>query len=163
MGTNVHQVLSTSVQVHPYELLRLPRLHAGASAAAFCQCASRSCALGAGGGQAGAYGSAQGVRDLLGGLWSTVAVQAPCAAERLAILRQGYPQLAALLPAGLMALSLVKLAAGQPWEAEEVCTSAPDQGNCRALLSMQARCCCVSAGVLLMDHTVAKVGAVLWR
>ena len=103
------------------------------------------------------------MRDLLGGLWSTVAVQAPCAAERLAILRQGYPQLAALLPAGLMALSLVKLAAGQPWEAEEVCTSAPEQGNCRALLSMQARCCCVSAGVLLMDHTVAKVGAVLWR
>ena len=126
MGAYVPQVLSASVQVHPYELLRLPRLHAGASAAAFCQCASRSCAPGAGGGQAGAYGSAQGVRDLLGGLWSAVAVQAPCAAERLAILRQGYPQLAALLPAGLMALSLVKLAAGQPWEAEEVCTFAPD-------------------------------------
>ena len=125
------------VQMHLFELLWLLRLRAGASAAC-CQCASGSCALGAGGGQAGAYGSAQGVRDLLGGLWSTVAVQAPCAAERLAILRQGYPQLVALLPAGLMALSLVKLAAGQPWEAEEVCTLAPDATSARPVQHHEA-------------------------
>ena len=73
------------------------------------------------------------MRDLLGGLWSTVAFRVPGAAERLAILRQGYPQLAALLPAGLMALSLVKLAAGQPWEAEEVSTFAPDATSARQL------------------------------
>ena len=74
----------------------------------------------AGGGQAGAYGSAQGIRDLLGGLWSTVAIQAPSAEERLAIVGCAFPQLAALLPAGLAALSLVKVAAGQQWDEDEV-------------------------------------------
>lgn len=71
---------------------------------------------GAGGGQAGAYGSAQGVRDLLGGLWASVAIAAPTAAEQLAILGRAFPQLSALLPAGLAALSLVKTAAGQSWD-----------------------------------------------
>ena len=75
---------------------------------------------GPGGGQAGAYGSAQGVRDLLGGLWSVVGVQAPTAEEHLAILGRAFPQLSALLPAGMAALSLVKTAAGQSWDATDV-------------------------------------------
>ena len=74
----------------------------------------------AGGGQAGAYGSSQGVRDLLGGLWSVVAVQAPTAEEQLAILGRAFPQLSALLPAGMAALSLVKSAAGQSWDTTDV-------------------------------------------
>lgn len=127
-----------------------------------CRCIRMSfsgCALGAGGGQAGAYGSAQGVRDLLGGLWSTVAVQAPGAAERLAILRQGYPQLAALLPAGLMALSLVKLAAGQPWEAEEASTLAPDGTSAR-----QLRRLALSASLMLLHKRWRAVnGFTLWQ
>ena len=76
--------------------------------------------MGAGGGQAGAYDSAQGVRDLLGGLWSVVAVQAPTAEEHLAILGRAFPQLSALLPAGMAALSLVKTAAGQSWDTTDV-------------------------------------------
>ena len=79
--------------------------------------------LDAGGGQAGAYGSAQGVRDLLGGLWSTVAMQSPTAEEHLAILGHAFPQLSALLPAGMAALSLVKTAAGQSWVEADVSLS----------------------------------------
>ena len=70
---------------------------------------------GGGAGAAGAYGSAQGVRDLLGGLWATVHVQQPSATEQLAILQAAQPVLAGgpLLPGGLAALALVKRAAGQ--------------------------------------------------
>ena len=60
------------------------------------------------------------MRDLLGGLWSVVAVQAPTAEEQLAILGRAFPQLSALLPAGMAALSLVKAAAGQSWDTTEV-------------------------------------------
>lgn len=49
-----------------------------------------------------------------------VAVQAPTAEEHLAILGQAFPQLSALLPAGMAALSLVKTAAGQSWDATDV-------------------------------------------
>ncbi|CAL5218660.1 g365 [Coccomyxa viridis] len=84
-----------------------------------------------GGGQAGAYGSAQGVRDLLGGLWSVVAVQAPTAEEQLAILGRAFPQLSALLPAGMAALSLVKAAAGQSWDT----TEAPWDTSVRAAMT----------------------------
>lgn len=66
-------------------------------------------------GAAGAYGSAQGVRDLLGGLLATVHVAPPSAQEQLAILAAAHPALAGspLLPAGLAAAALVRRAAGQ--------------------------------------------------
>ncbi len=49
-----------------------------------------------------------------------MAVQAPTAEEQLAILGRAFPQLSALLPAGMAALSLVKAAAGQSWDTTEV-------------------------------------------
>ena len=67
----------------------------------------------AGGGSAGAYGSSQGVRDVLGGLLSTVTLTAPTDQEQLAILKELFPGLTMLLPCALAVLCLVKRAAGQ--------------------------------------------------
>lgn len=70
---------------------------------------------GGGAGAGGAYGSSQGVRDLLGGLWGSVHVQPPSASEQLQILSAAHPALAGgpLLPAALAAAALVRRAAGQ--------------------------------------------------
>lgn len=64
----------------------------------------------------GAYASTQAVKDLLGGLWSYVAVEPPTEAESLEILRSRFSDLAALLPWALESLTLVRMAWGQlPW------------------------------------------------
>lgn len=67
----------------------------------------------AGGGSAGAYGSSQGVRDVLGGLLSTVTLTSPTDQEQLAILKELFPGLTLLLPFAMAVLCLVKRAAGQ--------------------------------------------------
>ena len=87
------------------------------------------------------------MRDLLGGLWSTVAIQAPSAEERLAIVGRAFPQLAALLPAGLAALSLVKAAAGQQWDEDEVRI---------LLLALAGRGVCMHAWPDLLLHCTSR-------
>lgn len=67
----------------------------------------------AGGGSAGAYGSSQGVRDVLGGLLSTVTLASPTHHEQLDILKELFPGLALLLPCAMAVLCLAKRAAGQ--------------------------------------------------
>lgn len=67
----------------------------------------------AGGGSAGAYGSSQGVKDVLGSLLSVVTVAQPTDQEQLAIMKQLFPNLTHLLPCAMAVLHLVKRAAGQ--------------------------------------------------
>lgn len=72
------------------------------------------CALApAGGGSAGAYGSSQGVKDVLGSLLSAVTLAAPTDQEQLAIMEALFPDLTHLLPCAMAVLHLVKRAAGQ--------------------------------------------------
>ncbi len=77
-----------------------------------------------GGAAAGAYGSAQPVRDLLGGLLHAVAVEAPPAAEQADLLRALHPQLGPLLPPAMATLAAVRIAFGQ-WPAPAP-SDAPD-------------------------------------
>lgn len=69
--------------------------------------------MSAGGGSAGAYGSSQGVKDVLGSLLSVVTLISPTDQEQLAIMKGLFPDLARLLPCAMMVLHLVKRAAGQ--------------------------------------------------
>lgn len=76
----------------------------------------------AGGTAAGAYGSSQEVKDLLGGLFHYVAVEPPPEAEQQRILARLHPQLAPLLPHAMDTLALVRAAYGQAphgWAASE--------------------------------------------
>ncbi|KAL4440107.1 hypothetical protein ABPG75_003108 [Micractinium tetrahymenae] len=66
-----------------------------------------------GGTAAGAYGSSQEVKDLLGGLFHYVAVEPPPEAEQQRILARLHPQLAPLLPHAMDTLALVRAAYGQ--------------------------------------------------
>ncbi|EFJ44763.1 hypothetical protein VOLCADRAFT_121252, partial [Volvox carteri f. nagariensis] len=66
---------------------------------------------GAGGGH-GAYGMSNMVKELLGGLWRTVRVDAPTDAEQMAMLGTAYPQLLPVLPAAVGTLCLVQAAGG---------------------------------------------------
>ncbi len=65
-----------------------------------------------GGGGGGAYASSSMVKELLGGLWAFVAIDAPSDAEQALILAAAYGVLAPLLPAAMATLRLVQLAAG---------------------------------------------------
>ena len=65
-----------------------------------------------------------------------VGVQAPTAEEHLSILGRAFPQLSALLPAGLAALSLVKTAAGQSWDTTDVRLSLYVVAHCSVLLPL---------------------------
>lgn len=67
----------------------------------------------AGGTAAGAYGSSQEVKDLLGGLFHYVAVEPPPEDEQRRILAGLHPQLAPLLPHAMDTLALVRAAYGQ--------------------------------------------------
>lgn len=67
----------------------------------------------AGGGSAGAYGSSQGVKDVLGRLLTAVSLASPTDQEQLAVMKELFPDLAQLLPRGMAVLHLVKRAAGQ--------------------------------------------------
>ena len=67
----------------------------------------------AGGGSAGAYGSSQGVKDVLGSLLSAVTLASPTDQEQLAIMEALFPDLTHLLPCAMAVLHLVKRAAGQ--------------------------------------------------
>lgn len=67
-----------------------------------------------GGGEMGAYGDSQGVRDMLGGLFCTVTIQPPPPSEQLQILASAFPVLRPEVVAGCMAsLHLSKRAGGQ--------------------------------------------------
>lgn len=67
----------------------------------------------AGGTAAGAYGSSQAVKDLLGGLFHYVAVEPPPEHEQQRILARLHPALAPLLPHAMDTLALVRCAYGQ--------------------------------------------------
>ena len=66
------------------------------------------------GGAGGAYGTAQSVHDMLGGLLATVTIEAPPPAEQLAILEALFPALAPLLHHALAMLAVVQGAAAFP-------------------------------------------------
>lgn len=78
--------------------------------------ASRSHMIGllfvAGGTSSGAYGSSQGVRDLLGGLFHYVNVDPPNLQEQMVILGAKHPVLTSLLPHAMATLSLFHAAYG---------------------------------------------------
>ncbi|KXZ56433.1 hypothetical protein GPECTOR_1g386 [Gonium pectorale] len=65
-----------------------------------------------GSGGHGAYGMSNMVKELLGGLWRTVRVDAPSDAEQMAMLSTAYPSLLPLLPAAVGALCLIQAAGG---------------------------------------------------
>ncbi|GFR41369.1 hypothetical protein Agub_g2052, partial [Astrephomene gubernaculifera] len=68
-------------------------------------------ASGAGGGH-GAYGMSNMVKELLGGLWRTVRVDAPTDSEQMTMLATAYPSLLPLLPAAVATLCLIQAAGG---------------------------------------------------
>lgn len=65
------------------------------------------------GSAAGAYGSSQSVKDLLGGLFQYVTVEAPDAGEQVDIMRELHPSLAHLLERAMATLALMRVAFGQ--------------------------------------------------
>ncbi|KAL3144110.1 hypothetical protein ABBQ32_003901 [Trebouxia sp. C0010 RCD-2024] len=106
------EVLAALVPLLANRQLHLPqRAQVIQAAPAFQLLASITTAPG--GGSAGAYGSSQGVRDVLGGLLSTVTLTSPTDQEQLAILKELFPGLTLLLPFAMAVLCLVKRAAGQ--------------------------------------------------
>ncbi|KAL0028971.1 hypothetical protein WJX77_009058 [Trebouxia sp. C0004] len=66
-----------------------------------------------GAGSAGAYGSSQAVKEVLGSLLSAVTVAPPTDQEQLLIIQGLFPDLACLLPCAMAVLHLVRRAAGQ--------------------------------------------------
>lgn len=62
---------------------------------------------------AGAYGSSVAVKDLLGGLWSSVAIEPPSETEQRRILAELFPGLAPLVGVAMATLQLGRRAAGQ--------------------------------------------------
>ncbi|KAL0049173.1 hypothetical protein WJX82_008148 [Trebouxia sp. C0006] len=66
-----------------------------------------------GAGSAGAYGSSQAVKEVLGSLLSAVTVAPPTDQEQLLIMQGRFPDLACLLPCAMAVLHLVRRAAGQ--------------------------------------------------
>ena len=68
---------------------------------------------GVGAGSAGAYGSSQGVRDVVGSLMSSISMADPTEQEQQAIMQGLFPDLAPLLPSALLVLHIVKQASGQ--------------------------------------------------
>ncbi|KAG2499138.1 hypothetical protein HYH03_002721 [Edaphochlamys debaryana] len=60
----------------------------------------------------GAYGMSNMVKELLGGLWRTVRVDAPSDSEQMALLSTAFPQLLPLLPAAVGTLCLIQAAGG---------------------------------------------------
>ncbi|KAK9809153.1 hypothetical protein WJX72_010301 [[Myrmecia] bisecta] len=105
-------VLAALVPLLESRTLHLPqRAQTTAAAPGFQLLASITCAPG--GGSAGAYGSSQGVREVLGGLWATVAVEPPSEAEQQSILAAVHPVLRPLLPSAMAVLHLIRRASGQ--------------------------------------------------
>ena len=66
----------------------------------------------AGGGAAGAYGDSHGVRNMLGGLWTTVFVESATISEQAHILSSSFPQSEGLAAWGLAVLHLCQTAGG---------------------------------------------------
>lgn len=66
--------------------------------------------IGTGGG-VGAYAGSAAVHDILGGLLSAVAIEAPTEGEQATILEGLFPTLAQLLPQAMATLALVRRAA----------------------------------------------------
>lgn len=93
----------------------------------------------AGGGAAGAYGSAQAARDALGGRWAAVAVAPPPPAEQLAILGTRFPPLRPLLPAALAQLRLARLASGQAGADPDLTPAAPDLAGAAQISGYDSR------------------------
>ncbi len=67
----------------------------------------------AGAGSAGAYGSSQAVKEVLGSLLSAVTLESPTDQEQHLIMQGLFPDLACLLPCAMVMLHLVRRAAGQ--------------------------------------------------
>ena len=70
-------------------------------------------AINAGSGSAGAYGSSQAVKDVLGNLLTSVTLAQPSDQDQQAIMQGLFPDLACLLPCAMCMLHLVRRAAGQ--------------------------------------------------
>ena len=77
------------------------------------QCATNMGAGNAGSGSAGAYGSSQAVKDVLGSLLTGITLAQPNDQDQQAIMQGLFPDLACLLPCAICMLHLVRRAAGQ--------------------------------------------------
>ena len=79
-----------------------------------CERATLERACSCPGGGTGAYAGSASVHDILGGLLSAVAIEAPTEGEQATILEGLFPTLAQLLPQAMATLALVRRAATVP-------------------------------------------------